>query len=214
MTCVFAPLQHQTLAAVGCETYLWLECFSGTPAPMICWPCVHCGARTHYPKIVFFVPNLCMNPEEDHTHYPPQHPLEDSTHHLLYPTLDNPVTVDRPWHSQAANDHNRPVMPSTIQSAINFPATCMKCVVPITVPGSALTRTVPFSKPTPWTPLQSFILERELSDHPDQAFVKQLINDPCHGCFISYKGPQFSYYANNLVSAYQHPTNYQCHSTK
>ena len=97
MTCVFAPLQHQTLAAVGCEIYLWLECFSGTPAPMICWPCVHCGARTHYPKIVFFVPNLCMNPEEDHTHYPPQHPLEDSTYHLLYPTLDNPVTVDQPW---------------------------------------------------------------------------------------------------------------------
>jgi len=28
----------------------------------------------------------------------------------------------------------------------------------------------------------------------------------CHGCSIGYTGPQFSYHANNLVSAYQHPT--------
>ena len=61
-------------------------------------------------------------------------------------------------------------------------------------------------KPTTWTPLRLFIFEHELSNHPDQAFVKQLINDLCHGCFIGYKGPQFSYSTNNLVSAYQHPT--------
>lgn len=64
----------------------------------------------------------------------------------------------------------------------------------------------PLSKPTPWTPLRPFVFERELSNHPDNAFVKQLINDLCQGCFIGYKGPQFSYCANNLVSAYQHPT--------
>ena len=68
------------------------------------------------------------------------------------------------------------------------------------------TGTVPLTKPTSWTLLRLFILECELSNHPCQAFVKWLINDLCHGCFIGYKGPQFSYCANKLVSAYQHPT--------
>ena len=54
----------------------------------------------------------------------------------------------------------------------------------------------------PWTPLRPFVLERELSHHPNKAFVKQLINDLWHGCFI---GSQFSYHATNLVSAFQHP---------
>ena len=163
-------------------------------------------------KIVFFVPNLCLNPQEDNTHHPSQHLLEDSIHHprwVMYPSLDNPVTVDRPWHSQAAKGHNGLAMPSAVQSAVVLPAisyTCVNCVVPTTVPGSAPTGTVPFTKPTHWTPLRPFILERELSNHPDQAFVKQLINDLRHGCFIGYEGPQFSHCANNLVSAYQHPT--------
>ena len=74
------------------------------------------------------------------------------------------------------------------------------------MPASVPTGTAWLSKPTPWTPLRPFILERELSNHPDKAFVKRLINDLCHGCFIGYEGPQFSYCANNLVSAYQHPT--------
>ena len=84
--------------------------------------------------------------------------------------------------------------------------TYVKYVVPTTVPNSALTRVVPLSKPTPWIPLRLFILACQLSDHPDQAFVKQLINDLYHGCFIGYKGLQFSYCTNNLVSTYQHPT--------
>ena len=43
------------------------------------------------------------------------------------------------------------------------------------VHGSALTKTVSLSMPTPWTPLRPFILEHELSDHPDQAFAKSLL---------------------------------------
>ena len=54
-------------------------------------------------------------------------------------------------------------------------------------------------------PIRPFILKRELSLHPDQAIVLQLINDLCHGCTIGYTGSQFSYSANNLVSAYQFP---------
>ena len=33
----------------------------------------------------------------------------------------------------------------------------------------------PIDKPQPWTPIRSFLLERELSSHPDKIFVRQLI---------------------------------------
>ena len=100
-------------------------------------------------------------------------------------------------------------MPSTDQSVVALPVTsymCAKYAVPTTVPGSVLTGMGPLFKPTPWTPLQPFVLERELSDHTDKAFVMQLINDLSHGCSIGYKGPQFSYHATNPLSTYQHPT--------
>ena len=48
-------------------------------------------------------------------------------------------------------------------------------------------------------------LKLDLSDYPDEAFVEQLIYDPCHGCTISYNGPQFSYLVKNLVSTSQQP---------
>ena len=60
-------------------------------------------------------------------------------------------------------------------------------------------------KPPPWTPLRPFILERELSDHPDKVFVRQLIDNLRRGCAIGYTGPQFDYFASNLQSAYQQP---------
>ena len=148
---------------------------------MIRWPCVHYGATTHCPENCLFISNLCMNPEEDHIHYPPQHTLKGSNHHpfqVMYLTLDNPVTVDQPCHIHTANGHNGLAMPSTIQSVISLPATsytCVKYVVPTTVLSSAQTRTVPLSKPTPWALLWPFILKHELSDHPSQAFIKWIL---------------------------------------
>ena len=61
------------------------------------------------------------------------------------------------------------------------------------------------NKPLPWTPLRSFVLERELSNHPNKVFVRQLINNLRHGCTIGYEGPQFTYFATNLQSASQQP---------
>ena len=153
-------------------------------------------------KIVFFVPNLCPNSGEANNHHLCQQPLEDTTHQVTYPR-------DLPWNSQAAKGHGGLAMLSTTPTAVVFPVpsyTCVKSVAPAIVPASVPTKTVWLSKPTPWTPLQPFILERELSNHPDKAFVMRLINDLCHGCFIGYEGPQFSYCTNNLVSAYQYPT--------
>ena len=76
---------------------------------------------------------------------------------------------------------------------------------PTTVPRTVPTGAALLNKPKPWTPIRSFILERELCNHPDKTFVKKLIYDLCHGCTIGYTGPQFSYLANNLLSAYQQP---------
>ena len=100
-------------------------------------------------------------------------------------------------------------MPSTIQPPIILLATsftCVKYVVPTTVPSSDQIGTVSLSKLTSSTSLQPLILKYELCKYLKQAFVKWLINHLCHGCFIGYKGPRFSYCANNLLSAYQHPT--------
>jgi len=58
-------------------------------------------------------------------------------------------------------------------------------------------------KPLPWTPIRPFVLERELSNYPNKAFVRQLIDNLQHGCAIGYAGPQFTYFANNLRSAFQ-----------
>ena len=84
----------------------------------------------------------------------------------MYPSLDNPVTVDQPWYSQATNSlHDGLAMPSTIQSAIVLLATSYTCVnraVATTVPSSAATGTAPLTKPTPWTLLRLFILECEI----------------------------------------------------
>jgi len=51
------------------------------------------------------------------------------------------------------------------------------------------------------TPLRPLILEWELSNHLDNTFVKQLINDLEHGCNIGYLGPQFACLATNLALA-------------
>ena len=59
------------------------------------------------------------------------------------------------------------------------------------------------NKPLPWTPLRPFVLEGELSNHPNKAFVRRLINNLRHGCTIGYEGPQFTYFATNLQSASQ-----------
>ena len=102
----------------------------------------------------------------------------------------------------------QPVMPLIAQSVAAQTAhshTDVNSVVPTTVLSTAPTEAVLVNKPKPWTPIQPFILKRELSDYPDKAFVEQLIYDLCHGCTIGYNEPQFSYLAKNLASASQQP---------
>ena len=60
------------------------------------------------------------------------------------------------------------------------------------------------SGPGSRTPLRPLIIEWELVNHPDKAFVKQLILNLVHGCSIGYHGPQFAANAKHLSSALQH----------
>ena len=77
-------------------------------------------------------------------------------------------------------------------------------VVPIT-PYGVVHNSNPLHKPYPWTPIRSFLLESELSLHPDKVFIRSLIDDLQHGCSIGYTGPQFAHLATNLPSAFQQP---------
>ena len=54
-------------------TDLWLECFSGTPAPMIQWPCIHFGATSRFPE------NCLFHAQSMFEHPRGQHPLPAST---------------------------------------------------------------------------------------------------------------------------------------
>ena len=56
------------------------------------------------------------------------------------------------------------------------------------------------------TPVNAHHLYLELSAHPDQPFVKQLLHNLQYGCAIGYAGPQFSHCSNNLPSAFQQPS--------
>ena len=56
-----------------------------------------------------------------------------------------------------------------------------------------------------WTLLRPFILEWEVNNHPDKAFVRQLIHNLQYGCNIGYLGLQFAHLTNNLASASPQP---------
>ena len=62
------------------------------------------------------------------------------------------------------------------------------------------------SRPGSRTPLRPLVIKWELVNHPDKAFVEQLImnKDLAHGCSIGYHGLQFPAIAKHLSSALQH----------
>ena len=123
-----------------------------------------------------------------------------ATLHQQLPTdRDLPLVHSSPVDSSTSQEDSSsrdllPVMPSTAQSAavqIAHLLITVTSVVPTTVPGTAQAKAVLFNKPKPWTPIRPFILERELSNHPNKTFVEELIHDLCYGCTIGDTGPQF-----------------------
>lgn len=174
-------------------TNLWLECSSSNPASM-----TH-GATTHHPQNCLF----CAQPMYFWT------PESTTPTTYSYATVGPiPGNISQPgcqlcWqlgcsmgdltrNSLAINSHNRLTTPLTAPFAIMLPVAFSTCVYKRcgTSHSSQLCpwRDSQLSKLTLWTLLRLLILERELSNHPNKAFVKQLINDPCHGCSNGYKG--------------------------
>ena len=143
-------------------------------------------------EIVLFAPTLYQHLPMGKDRPLPQAPMVCySQSQEPYPTLDRPL---------ATPSTVQPVAAKTAHSFTNVSPAELTTVLSTVPIGAAL-----LNKPKPWTPIRSFILERELCNYPDKAFVTKLIHDLCHGCTIGYTGPQFSYLANNLVSAYQQP---------
>ena len=122
--------------------------------------------------------------------------------------LEGNLTADHTWHPIQISHQNRSlVRTSTATHAaaqiVNSP-TAVSTVEP-TMQSKTVPNTIGLSTPTkpqPWTPIRPFILECEVSDHPNKAFVRQLLHDLQHGCMIDYNKPQF---ANLAKNAYQQP---------
>ena len=131
-------------------------------------------------------------------------PLQHMLHEI---SLEDRLALDKTLHLTPLQVQN-PLLAetSTTTSAASLP-TAVSIVEPTTQPETVPTTVGQGSllKPQPWAPIRSFVLERELSNHPDKAFVMQFIHNLQHGCMIGYNGPQFANLAKNLPSAYQQP---------
>ena len=120
-----------------------------------------------------------------------QPPLTQTTPHLIH--MQDIAGISTALHANVRN--------------VNL-LTDVKSVVPVIQHEFAQpsgTPRLPIKSHT-WTSIRSFLLERELSFHPDKVFVRQLIDDLQHGCSIGYTGPQFAHQANKLLSAHQQAT--------
>ena len=136
--------------------------------------------------------------------YPPSEPL------LTTPPLDLPPMYQTIPSTSLVHNHCPPsVETSTFTPALNpivYSAMSAKSaqdntqsvLAPPYLWGSLLTT---LDKWGPCTPLRPLILECELSNHPDKAFVKLLLSDISQGCNIRYTGPHFTSIAKNLQSS-------------
>lgn len=142
---------------------LWLQFMSGTkPTQPTCWPYNHCGATNHYPDNCPFHPyhspmitggqRLLL--EGNPTQEIKCHPTQIRESHLLVRTSTatpaNAQTVSLPT---AVNTAEPTMLEKAAPNAVGLPT-------PL--------------KPQPWTPIRPFILEWELSNYPDKAFVSSL----------------------------------------
>ena len=177
-------MQFRTLAASNPQlqwnlrhSEFWLDNLASQT-----WPCTYCGSTSHFP-------NRC-----------PRYPFR--TGHL---SNDNASQQDNGYRLFTCRDINNPTCqrnPCCYQHCCQHcgspthPAyRCGGCLFPAEVLG-----------PRTHSPLRPLILKCKLADHPNKAFVQQLISNVVNGCAIGYNGPQFAAKAKHLSSALQHPT--------
>ena len=200
-------VQFRTLAAsnptLRWDTHhpdLWLQCITPASAQRTKrWPCPHCGAVTHFHDRFPFRPY--SSKQTPNRQWNPSRGQSDSQYTGNPIINKNPMPPNQTWDTvristtlhatdNIASSHivAKPVAPTT---QLEFAPKWQPLELP--------------TKPQPWTPIRSFLLERELSSYPDKVFVRQLIHDLQFGCNIGYTGPQFAHLTNNLPSAHQQP---------
>jgi len=114
---------------------------------------------------------------------PPTHGGGSPAYRRRPPTSTNSQQQPVLFYPNTCCDFNRS---NCHRANCRFTHSCENCGGPRSCPFKGQPTLV---KPLPMTPLQPFILERELSNYPDKVFVRQLIDDLRHGCAIGYTGP-------------------------
>ena len=145
---------------------LWLECFIINAMQPLHWPFPHCGSIKHFPDRGPFrlLPSSTRAGTDHHL---------DS--HLAQMYLKNAHPSAKITTRQTATTHS---------ATIPIDVTAVEVT---TRPGAAQFFGSPdLHKPLPWIPIRPFILERELSNYLNKAFVRWLINNLWQGCAIGY----------------------------
>ena len=161
---------------------LWLECIT-IPKPVTpeCWPCPHCNSIYHFP-------NRCPF-RDDKTSVP----NDTRPFSLALPT--NPQQLSQLSADNQIHLHSCVGTSTTVEGAPKTAATSATFVN--AVEGPIQNSSAPTLQGSPLslerrglcTTLRPFILEWELSSHPDKVFVELLLSDIRQGCDIGYTGP-------------------------
>ena len=138
---------------------LWLECFR-VSIKLSHWPCNHCGSASHYPR------NCPFRPSTSRTDGGPR------ANGGLHP-IGGPITNGRPLPNppqqsnlQLCHDFNRA---TCLWRTCKYLHICNQCGGPHPGRSCPIRGSPNLTKPLPWTPLQPFILERELRNYPTES---------------------------------------------
>jgi len=124
------------------------------------FPCSHCGSTSHYPENCNFCPSVVPN-------------IPRKTTRKVSPATSGiPICI-------YFNTHNAYELCAGSYTNVNTVVQATQGKHAFHQDGECLP-----NKPLPWTPMQPFILEWELSNYPDKAFVEQLIHNLLHGYSI------------------------------
>ena len=166
-------MRHSDLCGSNALPYLQLT--ASQPGR---FPCVRCGQTSHYPENCVFRPSPAQSSNQQ--------------------PGSRGAATDTDARTPVCKDFNNSRCTRTPCQYLHKCDLCRGNNTRSTCPNKGA-----HIRPLPWTPLQPFMLEWELSNQLDKAFVRQLIDDLQHGCNIGYLGPQFAHSANNLASRSQ-----------
>ena len=162
-----------------------IDCIPMSKAQPEGWSCPHCGNTYHFPKCCLFRIGTSSNPPN--RQLPSIGAIANTPKFSLSATFSTPNPQSLPALYRDFNFRGCP------QANCTYHHACEQCAGPHlehNCPWGSLLPTL--GKWSVCTPLRPLILECELTDHPDKAFVKLLLSDITQGCNIGYTSPQFA----------------------